>query len=111
MHSLAVNAVLESTRISEIEGGAGEEDISVRKGRIDGGGGAGVVARGSSLLGSSSECAAAFKVLKIMVKNWLSDVQNHGNMFADDMLINFYRWLCSPKVHCTILRFTSTCTN
>jgi hypothetical protein len=45
---------------------------------------------------SSTSCSSAFKVLRAMVNNWFYDVQHTNNVYADALLIHFYRWLCSP---------------
>ena len=49
------------------------------------------------MAGTGAACAGAFKVLRAMVSNWFGDVQSNANVFADALLIHFYRWLCSPK--------------
>jgi hypothetical protein len=32
-----------------------------------------------------------------VVQRWLSDALKHENLYADAMLENLYRWLCSPQ--------------
>ncbi|CAL9234448.1 unnamed protein product [Arabidopsis halleri] len=94
VHRLAVNALLKSDLVSEMEGGGflGFEQ--------------GVNSRGSSLNdnGSFDEnngCAQAFRVLKQLIKRCLDDVCNSGNIYADSILQHLSWWLCSPssKLH------------
>ncbi|DBA81285.1 TPA: hypothetical protein ACH3X2_006902 [Trebouxia sp. C0005] len=74
LHHMAVNATAQAGVIGELEGAA--------------------------LLDSSLDpqgAGPAFKVLKQLVSNWLHDaVQNH-NSYADALLRNLWRWLCSPS--------------
>ncbi|XP_054717403.1 DNA polymerase epsilon catalytic subunit A-like [Uloborus diversus] len=45
----------------------------------------------------SALCAGAFRVLRAMVSGWVRDVLQYGNVFADNQIANFYRWLRSPQ--------------
>ncbi|KAL9300842.1 putative DNA-directed DNA polymerase [Arabidopsis thaliana] len=90
VHRLAVNALLKSDLVSEMEGG----------------GFLGVNSRGSSLndKGSFDEnngCAQAFRVLKQLIKRLLHDACNSGNIYADSILQHLSWWLRSPssKLH------------
>lgn len=74
LHHMAVNATAQAGVIEELEGAALHD---------------------SSLDPHGS--GPAFKVLKQLVSNWLTDaVQNH-NSYADALLRNLWRWLCSPN--------------
>ncbi|WAR05620.1 DPOE1-like protein, partial [Mya arenaria] len=42
-------------------------------------------------------CSTAFRILKSMVQSWVRDVTVHSNVFADNQIIHFYRWLRSPN--------------
>jgi len=42
-------------------------------------------------------CTDAFKRLKIVVSQWLTDVKSRKNMFADVLLAHLYRWLSSGE--------------
>eukprot|EP01018_Ginkgo_biloba_P017404 Gb_06608 [translate_table: standard] len=90
IHHLAVNALLKSSQVNEMEGGAllGFE--------LD--------ARGGGQFGSESaswdetnSCAPAFRMLKQMFQGCVSDAISSGNVFADALLQHIYRWLCSPQ--------------
>ncbi|PWA94332.1 DNA polymerase epsilon catalytic subunit [Artemisia annua] len=73
IHNLAVNALLKSHQINEMEG--------------------------STLFGldEAMSCSPAFRVLKQLIQRCLADAVSSGNIFADAMLQNLYQWLCSPR--------------
>jgi hypothetical protein len=45
----------------------------------------------------AAESTPAFRILRTMVTNWLTDAVDHGNKFADGLLRQLYRWVCSPQ--------------
>lgn len=45
----------------------------------------------------SALCAGAFRVLRTMVAGWVRDVLQYKNVFADNQIVNFYRWLRCPQ--------------
>ncbi|GJY19845.1 DNA polymerase epsilon catalytic subunit A [Tanacetum coccineum] len=73
IHNLAVNALLKSNQVNEMEGGLDE----------------------------ATSCSPAFRVLKQLIQRCLADAVSSGNIYADAMLQHLYRWLCSPrsKIH------------
>ena len=86
VHHLAVNALLKSSHLNELNGGLLlglnsdiPQDIAVP---------------GQMSLDESVSCAPAFRVLKQLVQGWLSDAVSSGNTFADALLQHLYRWLC-----------------
>ncbi|KAK9824549.1 hypothetical protein WJX72_011249 [[Myrmecia] bisecta] len=70
LHHLAVNSIIQAALIGELEGAA--------------------------VLDDQQGCGPAFRVLKQLVQNWLNDAANFSNMYADTLLRNLWRWLCSP---------------
>ncbi|KAI3778740.1 hypothetical protein L2E82_08123 [Cichorium intybus] len=87
IHHLAVNALLKSNQINEMEGGTlfrFDHDLT----------------SGSHLpneqlgLDDATSCAHAFLVLKQLIQRCLADAVSSGNIFADAMLQHLYRWLC-----------------
>nr|KAJ0201048.1 hypothetical protein LSAT_V11C600314360 [Lactuca sativa] len=90
IHHLAVNALLKSNQINEMEGGTlfgFDHDLT----------------SGSHLpneqlgLDEATSCSSAFRVLKQLIQRCLADAVSSGNIFADAMLQHLYRWLCSPR--------------
>ncbi|XP_020214340.1 DNA polymerase epsilon catalytic subunit A isoform X3 [Cajanus cajan] len=90
IHNLAVNALLKCNLINEMEGGAllgfGHEYDSGEFSMSDQNG-----------FDNSTSCAQAFRVLKQLIQRCLADAVTSGNVYADAILQNIYRWLCSPK--------------
>ncbi|XP_038889731.1 DNA polymerase epsilon catalytic subunit A-like [Benincasa hispida] len=70
IHHLAVNALLKSNQVNEIEGGGFDE---------------------------AELYAPAFPVLKQLIRRCLADATTSGNVYADEILLNLYRWICSPQ--------------
>lgn len=87
IYNLAVNSVVTADEADALEGaqGVGARDV-------EGGGGGGV--GGGVGLGDDGACAAAFRLLRVLVTNWLRDVQQTSNRYADELLLHFYRWVC-----------------
>ncbi|XP_033110052.1 DNA polymerase epsilon catalytic subunit A-like isoform X2 [Anneissia japonica] len=97
--SLAVNTLLQSHQISELEGAAGSiafDSIpqSSLEDMVTGQAGA---AAGLASYDETALCAGTFRVMKSMVHGWLKDVAEYGNAFADYQIMHFYRWLRSPS--------------
>lgn len=90
IHNLAVNALLKSNQVNEMEGGVlfgfdydsstGPHDINEQSG-----------------FDEATSCAPAFRVLKQLIQRCLADAVTSGNVFADAILQHLYRWLCSPQ--------------
>ncbi|XP_023213231.1 DNA polymerase epsilon catalytic subunit A-like isoform X2 [Centruroides sculpturatus] len=96
IEGLAVNALLQCQNLTETEGVNATiafdaapimslEDM--------------MVGHGTSLASYDETvlCAATFRLLKTMVGGWVRDLTAYNNVFADNQLIHFYRWLCCPQ--------------
>ncbi|XP_020701921.2 DNA polymerase epsilon catalytic subunit A isoform X1 [Dendrobium catenatum] len=91
VHHLAVNALLKSSLVDEMEGGSlfgYEYDINYGS-------------DANEVSDEASSCAPAFRVLKQLIQRCISDAVASGNEYADAILQHLYRWLCSPmsKLH------------
>lgn len=91
IHHLAVNALLKSSLVDEMEGGSlfgYEHDINYGS-------------SSNEVNDEASSCAPAFRVLKQLIQRCISDAVASGNEYADAILQHLYRWLCSPmsKLH------------
>ncbi|GLJ44675.1 hypothetical protein SUGI_0939260 [Cryptomeria japonica] len=91
IHHLAVNALLKSSQVNEMEGG------SLLGFELDANGGGGQLGNESLGWDEATLCAPAFRVLKQMVQGCVADAVSSGNVFADALLQHLYRWLCSPQ--------------
>ena len=93
--ALAVNTLLQSHSVQELEGAAGavafdaapqanlEELLSGAGGNL-------------ASYDETALAAPAFRVLRTMVGSWLRDVSMYKNIYADYQIVHFYRWLRSP---------------
>ena len=90
---LAVNTVLQSSLINDLEGGAEAAlDAShtlddYKSGKV------------SSVIsfGTGTASAQAFAVIKHMVRYWVVESAETDNLFADSLIGHFHRWLTSPS--------------
>ena len=87
IHHLAVDALLKSNQVNEMEGGAlfGLEQ--------DSNPGAHIINE-QCCFDEVTSCAPAFRVLKQLIQRCLADALTSGNVFADAILQHLYRWLC-----------------
>ncbi|KAF1884802.1 hypothetical protein Lal_00028689, partial [Lupinus albus] len=90
IHHLAVDALLKCNQINELEGGALLGfDHEFNSGAIS--------MNGQNGIDEATSCAHALRVLKQLIQRCLSDAVTSGNVYADAILQNLYRWLCSPR--------------
>lgn len=94
--SLAVSALLQASRIQEMEGAASAITFDVvPQASLDD-----MIANQGQTLPSYDEtalCSQAFRVMRSMVNLWLRDVSLHKSAFADFQIIHFYRWVRSSR--------------
>ncbi|XP_076845905.1 DNA polymerase epsilon catalytic subunit A [Brachyhypopomus gauderio] len=99
IQSLAVNTILQSQHVNDMEGGASvgvsfdviqhaslEEMMSGNQ--------------GTQTLASYDEtalCSNTFRILKSMVVGWVREITQYHNVYADNQVVHFYRWLRSPS--------------
>ncbi|ESO90687.1 hypothetical protein LOTGIDRAFT_217825 [Lottia gigantea] len=96
--SLAVNTIIESGHVNDQEGASAAISFdtmpqSSLEDMVQGQGAA-------TMLTSYDEtalCSTTFRILKTMVHGWVRDVTTYSNVFADNQIIHFYRWLRSPS--------------
>ncbi|TQD77364.1 hypothetical protein C1H46_037096 [Malus baccata] len=90
IHHLAVNALLKSNQVNEMEGGSllgFESDVNSGVHTFDAQVG----------FDEATSCAPTFRVLKQLIQRCLSNAVTSGNVYADALLQHLYRWLCSPQ--------------
>ncbi|OWZ18951.1 DNA polymerase epsilon catalytic subunit [Phytophthora megakarya] len=102
LDGLAVNAILVASQIHSIEGlgvahqmeidfdGNGESESGTKG---EGSAPTAVAAEGDA----EESCHEAFRLLRVMVTTLFKDFLTSRNKFADHVLQQFYRWLCSPN--------------
>ncbi|XP_030369181.1 DNA polymerase epsilon catalytic subunit A [Scaptodrosophila lebanonensis] len=97
LDSLAVSALLQSTKIQEMEGASSAITFDVMPqasleemiGTVP-----------AATLPSYDEtalCSAAFRVMRSMVNGWLREVSINQNIFSDFQIVHFYRWVRSSN--------------
>lgn len=93
--SLAVTALLQASKIQEIEGASSAItfDVVPQASLED------MISNNpSSSLSNYDEsalCFAALKVMRSMINSWLREVAIDRNVFADFQIVHFYRWIRS----------------
>ena len=96
--ALAVNTLLQSHHVNDIEGTAGSVAFDAAPHasleEMLGGQASTLVSYDETALVSS-----AFRILRTMVSAWLREVSQYRNVFADYQIIHFYRWLRSPNAY------------
>ena len=98
LDALAVNTLLQSHHVNDIEGTAGSVAFDAAPTasleEMLGGQVSTLVSYDETALVSS-----AFRILRTMVSAWLREVSQYRNVFADYQIIHFYRWLRSPNAY------------
>ena len=87
IHHLAVDVLLKSNLVSEMEGGdflGFEQDGNPR----------GSSSNANSSFDETTGCAQAFRVLKQLIHSCLTDVCKSRNIYADSILQRLSWWLC-----------------
>ncbi|KAJ7309581.1 hypothetical protein JRQ81_007633, partial [Phrynocephalus forsythii] len=98
IQSLAVNTVLQSHHVNDMEGASSvcvSFDVIQQASLED------MVTgnQAASLPASYDEtalCSNAFRILKSVVVGWVKEIMQYQNVYADNQVIHFYRWLRSP---------------
>ena len=90
LHNLAVCALVNAHLLPDI--GVGDDTAPAAPAAADATTGPGVKA---TQLGGAHATAGAFRVLRGLVTAWVADAQR-GNVYADTLLTQLYRWLSSP---------------
>ncbi|XP_052805264.1 DNA polymerase epsilon catalytic subunit A-like [Mya arenaria] len=97
MNSLAVDTIIESSHVNDQEGASAMSFDTMPQANIE----ELVQGQGAATMMTSYDetalCSTAFRILKSMVQSWVRDVTVHSNVFADNQIIHFYRWLRSPN--------------
>jgi DNA polymerase epsilon subunit 1 len=88
--NLAVATIIQASKLEEMEGGA-SMDIAQS---MDSGGDTG---NGTAPASDDMAPMNAFRLLKVLVTEWLKDVTTESNVYADYLLLHCYRWLCSSS--------------
>uniref|UniRef100_H3G7C4 DNA polymerase epsilon catalytic subunit n=1 Tax=Phytophthora ramorum TaxID=164328 RepID=H3G7C4_PHYRM len=100
LDGLAVNAILVASQIHSIEGLGVAHQMEIDfDGNADGEPDTKAESSGAAVAEGDAEesCHEAFRLLRLMVTTLFKDFLASRNKFADHVLQQFYRWLCSPN--------------
>lgn len=97
LDSLAVSALLQASKLQELEGGASAITFDIiPQASLEEMIGTVPVATLPSY-DETALCSAAFRVMRLMVTGWLREVTINRNIFSDFQIIHFYRWIRSSN--------------
>ncbi|KAF8586771.1 DUF1744-domain-containing protein [Ramaria rubella] len=94
LRNLAVDAVLQSAIVNEMEGSGGQTAFDSTSHTLDDYS-QGQGQQATMTLGDSAVSPQVFSTLKAMVKAWLLDKARHPDGPADLAVDHFWRWICS----------------
>lgn len=100
LDGLAVNAILVALQIQSIEGiGGGAQQMELD---FDTDGSSAAATSAAALAAGETEepCQEAFRLLRVLVTTLFKDFLATRNKFADHLLQQLYRWICSPNALC-----------
>ena len=95
--NLAVNTLLKASLIAQMEGSDSSLALDMLQKNADDTEAGGSGMDGVEFLDESAACGTAFRVLRVLANKWFRDVAVAGDQVADTLLLNIYRWLCSPS--------------
>ncbi|XP_066545416.1 DNA polymerase epsilon catalytic subunit A [Amia ocellicauda] len=99
LQSLAVNTILQSQHVNDMEGGAslGVSFDVIQQASLEDmmSGNQGASAHAS--YDETALCSSTFRILKSMVVGWVKEITQYHNVYADNQVMHFYRWLRSPS--------------
>ncbi|MEJ1281892.1 polymerase (DNA directed) epsilon [Cricetulus griseus] len=102
IQNLAVNTILQSHHINDMEG-AGSMGISfdvIQQASLEDMVTGNQAASAPASYDETALCSSTFRILKSMVVGWVKEITQYHNIYADNQVMHFYRWLQSP---CSLL--------
>ncbi|XP_043385548.1 DNA polymerase epsilon catalytic subunit A isoform X3 [Chelonia mydas] len=99
IQSLAVNTILQSHHINDMEG-ASSMSISfdvIQQASLEDMVTGNQAASIPASYDETALCSNTFRILKSMVVGWVKEITQYHNVYADNQVIHFYRWLRSPS--------------
>ncbi|NP_035262.2 DNA polymerase epsilon catalytic subunit A [Mus musculus] len=102
IQNLAVNTILQSHHVNDMEG-AGSMGISfdvIQQASLEDMVTGNQAASALANYDETALCSSTFRILKSMVVGWVKEITQYHNIYADNQVMHFYRWLQSP---CSLL--------
>ncbi|KAH0625488.1 hypothetical protein JD844_015027, partial [Phrynosoma platyrhinos] len=98
LQSLAVNTILQSHHVNDMEG-ASSMCISfdvIQQASLEDMVTGNQAANVPASYDEAALCSNTFRILKSVVVGWVKEITQYHNVYADNQVIHFYRWLRSP---------------
>ncbi|KAM8817888.1 DNA polymerase epsilon catalytic subunit A isoform 4-T4 [Rhynchonycteris naso] len=99
IQNLAVNTILQSHHINDMEG-ADSMGISfdvIQQASLEDMITGNQAASAPASYDEMALCSNTFRILKSMVVGWVREIMQYRNVYADNQVMHFYRWLRSPS--------------
>ncbi|XP_076126347.1 DNA polymerase epsilon catalytic subunit A [Alosa pseudoharengus] len=99
IQSLAVNTILQSQHVNDMEGGAsmGVSFDVIQHASLEEMMTGNQAATAVASYDETALCSNTFRILKSMVVGWVREITQYHNVYADNQVMHFYRWLRSPS--------------
>uniref|UniRef100_A0A8C5NU58 DNA polymerase epsilon catalytic subunit n=1 Tax=Jaculus jaculus TaxID=51337 RepID=A0A8C5NU58_JACJA len=102
IQNLAVNTILQSHHVNDMEG-ADSMGISfdvIQQASLEDMVTGNQASNAPASYDETALCSSTFRILKSMVVGWVKEITQYHNIYADNQVMHFYRWLQSP---CSLL--------
>ncbi|XP_004276670.1 DNA polymerase epsilon catalytic subunit A isoform X1 [Orcinus orca] len=99
IQNLAVNTILQSHHVNDMEG-ANSMGISfdvIQQASLEDMITGNQAASAPTSYDETALCSSTFRILKSMVVGWVKEITQYRNIYADNQVVHFYRWLRSPS--------------
>ncbi|XP_036290221.1 DNA polymerase epsilon catalytic subunit A isoform X1 [Pipistrellus kuhlii] len=99
IQNLAVNTILQSHHVNDMEG-ADSVGISfdvIQQASLEDMITGNQAASAPASYDETALCSSTFRILKSMVVGWVREITQYRNVYADNQVMHFYRWLRSPS--------------
>lgn len=99
IQSLAVNTILQSQHVNDMEGGAsmGVSFDVIQHASLEDMMTGNQAASAVASYDETALCSNTFRIMKSMVVGWVREITQYHNVYADNQVMHFYRWLRSPS--------------
>uniref|UniRef100_A0A4W3JDP1 DNA polymerase epsilon catalytic subunit n=1 Tax=Callorhinchus milii TaxID=7868 RepID=A0A4W3JDP1_CALMI len=96
---LAVNSILQSHHVNDMEGASsiGVSFDVIQQASLEDMMSGNQAANALASYDETALCSNTFRILKSMVVGWVKEITHYQNVYADNQVMHFYRWLRSPS--------------
>ncbi|EPY88299.1 polymerase (DNA directed), epsilon [Camelus ferus] len=99
IQNLAVNTILQSHHVNDMEGAdsVGVSFDVIQQASLEDMITGNQAASAPASYDETALCSSTFRILKSMVVGWVKEITQYRNVYADNQVMHFYRWLRSPS--------------